>query len=871
MDRMSAVDRLNFGWGRRTPMILQTEASECGLASLAMIASYFGYEADLADLRRRYGFSLKGATLKDLVHIADQLGFATRPLRLDIDDLPRLRTPCILHWDLNHFVVLVRVDRAGAVIHDPAIGMRKVKHAELSRRFTGVALELYPTDRFEPATAPPRVRFRRLLGRVVGVKRALSHQLSLALAIEVFAMASPLFLAWVIDHALVSADYDLLLTLVLAFLLLLLLETSISAIRSWMLMGLSATLKVQSRANLFSHLINLPASFFEARHLGDVTSRFSSQETILNTITTELVEALMDGLMTGLTLTIMLIIAPDLAGIVVAAAALYVILRWASYAPLRQAWMEAIVWRARLDTHFLETLRGIRTIKLFNGQEGRRAHWLNLLVETTNRQLTTERIHVLFQTGSKLLTGLLKIVIIWLGARRVLDNTLSIGLLLAFVAYKDQFISRVTVLIDRVMDLKMLRLHAERLADIALTEPETRRPLLPSPGGHQPPAIELRNVSFRYSEQEPWVLDNVNLRIEAEASVAITGPSGGGKSTLLKLLAGLAQPNHGEILIDGEPLARIGLENYRARIGVVMQDDQLFAGSIADNISFFAERQDHERVVHCAKQAAIHDEIMAMPMGYGTLIGDMGTVLSGGQKQRVVIARALYRQPSILLLDEATSHLDVEREKLVNIAFRALRITRIVIAHRPETIRMSGCVVALKQGKIVQADAAARERFSAIDSHSSQDDAHHRPTGTRLNSPPEGSREGLVRLAASEGAGQRQQRPCSRGRERSRRLWRAPKKRLDEQPCSIVPSVTSEIGLPKATFDMSLPSGSAHDAGQAPESSQQQLDPASQQSTPPEAHRSSVQAAAIGSHQRKAWGRVALALPAYLLMSSTCI
>ncbi|MFC4171100.1 peptidase domain-containing ABC transporter [Microvirga sp. GCM10011540] len=697
---MSAAERLNLGWGRRTPMLLQTEASECGLASLAMVAGYFGYEADLADLRRRYGLSLKGATLKELVRIADQLGFATRPLRLDMEELPKLRLPCILHWDLNHFVVLVSTGRSGAVIHDPAIGIIRMKEAELSRHFTGIALELYPTDRFEPAAAPPRVRLRKLLGRMVGVKRALSHQLSLALAIEVFAMTGPLFLGWVVDHALVAADRDLLLTLVLGFLLLLLLQTTITAMRSWMLMGLSATLKVQSRANLFSHLISLSPSFFEARHLGDVTSRFHSQETILDAITTELIEAIMDGLMVGLTLAIMLVIAPGMTAIVLAGAALYGILRWALYTPLRQASMEAIVWEARLDTHFLETLRGIRTIKLFNGQEDRRAHWLNLLVETTNRNLTAEKLRFLFRTGNMLLMGILKILIIWLGARQVLDNTLSVGLLLAFIAYKDQFISRVSILIDRAVDLKMLRLHAERLADIALTEPETRTSLVPAPGGQRPPTIELRNVSFRYNEQDPWVLDNVNLRIEARESVAIVGPSGGGKSTLLKLLAGLIKPCHGEILIDGEPLARIGLENYRAMIGVVMQDDQLFAGSIADNISFFSEQPDIDRIMLCAKQAAVHDDIAAMPMGYATLIGDMGTVLSGGQKQRVVIARALYRQPGILLLDEATSHLDVEREKTVNAAFRAMGITRIVIAHRPETIRMSGRVIVLEQGKL---------------------------------------------------------------------------------------------------------------------------------------------------------------------------
>jgi ATP-binding cassette subfamily B protein RaxB len=420
-----------------------------------------------------------------------------------------------------------------------------------------------------------------------------------------------------------------------------------------------------------------------------------------------------------------------------------------------------------------------------------------------------------------LLIGVLKIVIIWLGARQVLNNTLSVGLLIAFISYKDQFIGRVSVLIDRAVDLKMLRLHAERLADIALTDPETRSSLVPALGVRPPPSIEFRNVSFRYSEHEPWVLDNVNLRIEAEESVAIIGPSGGGKSTLLKLLAGLIKPCHGEILIDGEPLNRIGLENYRAMIGVVMQDDQLFAGSIADNISFFSEQPDFERVMLCAKRAAVHDDIAAMPMGYGTLIGDMGTVLSGGQKQRVVIARALYRQPGILLLDEATSHLDVERERLVNAAFGEMRITRIVIAHRPETIRMSGRVVALDQGRIRSLDRPAQRdvlRHDGPDRDRMIVDA----APTQRNQSKR-NRRGRRRRHAQQRAPRRfisegQERVLSRapegptgpgsGKELSMAEEALPRQSSDPAVQRDVERagapVEGEIHLPRATFDLSL-------------------------------------------------------------------
>jgi len=280
----------------------------------------------------------------------------------------------------------------------------------------------------------------------------------------------------------------------------------------------------------------------------------------------------------------------------------------------------------------------------------------------------------------------LAILVVWLGAQQVLANTMSVGMLLAYIAYKDQFLDRVSNTIDQAVDVVMLRLHAERLADIALTAPEPHEQAFEVGESRAPIAIEVRNLRFRYGESEPWVLDGVSFRIEPGETVAIVGPSGCGKTTLLKILASLLPPTQGEFLVNGEPLTHAGVARWRSMIGVVMQDDQLFAGSIADNISFFADQPDLRRVERCAKQAAVHADIVAMPMGYNTLIGDMGTVLSGGQKQRVLIARALYRKPSLLLFDEATSNLDVDNEKAVSAAIRATRVTRIIVAHRPETI-----------------------------------------------------------------------------------------------------------------------------------------------------------------------------------------
>jgi len=706
---MSPLDKLAFGWGARLPMVTQTEAAECGLACLAMIAGYHGQPCEIAELRRRLSVSLKGVNLKQLVGMAERLGFASRPVSLELDELCLLNTPCVLHWDLNHFVVLKSVGSDAVLIHDPAVGVRRLPMSAVSRHFTGVALELTPIGEMQPAQAPPRVRMRSVLGHMVGLRRSLGQLFLLALAIEVFAVVSPLFMQWVVDHALVTADRDLLLVLALGFGLLMLLRTVVSAMRGWIVIVLGASLKVQGRSNLFSHLINLPSAYFESRHLGDVMSRFGSQESILQAITTDVVETILDGLLACLTLAIMFLFAPALAGVVVVGALLYGVLRWASYTPLRHASAEAIVWGARRDSHLLETMRGIKTIKLFNAQEGRRAHWMNLLVETVNRQLTTQKLRLLFRIANSLLIGTLVILVVWLGANRVLEKQMSIGMLLAFIAYKDQFLTRVSNLIDRAVDLTMLRLHTERLADIALTKPEPRGGLDDTEVLARPVAIEVRNLRFRYSDTDPWVLDGVSLRVEPGETVAIVGASGCGKTTLLKILASLLPPTEGDILVDGHSLTHLGITRWRSMIGVVMQDDKLFAGSVADNICFFADRPDSRRIEECAGLAALHEEIAGMPMGYHTLIGDMGTVLSGGQKQRLLIARALYRQPGVLLLDEATSHLDVANERLVSAAVRATKLTRIIVAHRPETIRTADRVISLDEigGRAAVAHLAA--------------------------------------------------------------------------------------------------------------------------------------------------------------------
>jgi ATP-binding cassette subfamily B protein RaxB len=697
---MDLLGDLQFGMRRRLPMFLQTEAAECGLASLGMIACFHGHRLDLAALRRRFTVSLKGATLAYLIQAAGRLDLAPRPLRLELGEVSQLRAPCILHWDQNHFVVLRSCDGRVAVIHDPAFGIRRMPLSELSSHFTGIALELTPTARFQPADDRRRIRLRDLMGRVVGLGPALVQVFLLALALQAVAIVSPFYMQWAIDGAVVSGDRDLLSVLGLGFVLLAVIQVGISVLRSWVVLYLGTTLNLQWLANVFSHLLNLPVSFFEKRHLGDVVSRFGSVNTIQRTLTSSFVEALIDGVMALLTFAMMVVYSATLTFVALGAVAVYGTLRVCFYEPLKRATEEHIVHTAKQQSHFLETVRGVQSIKLFGRQEARRARWLNLVVDAVNQDLVAQRLGLGFRTVNSLVFGLERVAIVWLGALLILDSAFSVGMLFAFVAYKEQFSARVAGLIDKLVELRMLSLQGERLADIVLTPPEEQSPPVPVDGIDS--SLEVRGICFRYSDTEPFVLLNCSFTVAPGESLAIVGPSGGGKTTLVKIMLGLLQPTDGKILAGGVDIQKLGIDRYRKLVGTVMQDDQLFAGSIADNISFFDPSPDHDSIEYFARMAAVHEDIVAMPMGYNTLIGDMGAALSGGQRQRILLARALYKEPRILFLDEATSALDIQKERAVNEAIRSLNLTRILIAHRPETIASAERVIVLQGGKVAQ-------------------------------------------------------------------------------------------------------------------------------------------------------------------------
>ncbi|AIR66892.1 peptidase domain-containing ABC transporter [Cedecea neteri] len=689
------INQLDLKLRHTVPLVHQTESAECGMACLAMICGHYGKNIDLISLRRQFNLSARGTTLSGLINMASELGLTTRALSLELDELNALKMPCVLHWEFNHFVVLVSVSRNYAVLHDPAQGRRSVSLNELSQSFTGVALELWPGGGFTATSVSQRISVGSLMRNIYGLKSTLAKIFCLSLVIETINLVMPVGTQLVMDHAIPAKDHGLLTLICVGLILFILLRTSVNIIRAWSSLVLSTSINIQWQSGLFSHLLKLPLSYFERRKLGDIQSRFASLNTLRETFTGSIVGGLMDGIMVIGVLIMMILYGGWLTWFVLGFTLAYVLVRLLTYRAYRQLTEEALVRDARTKSYFMETLYGIATVKMQGMGERRGSQWLNLEIDTVNSEIKVTKMDLLFGGINAFIGACDQIVILWLGTNLVIDNQMTIGMFIAFGAFREQFASRVSSLTNFLLQLRMMSLHNERISDIALNEQEPRKPDRPVGPAMRPVSLETVNLSYRYDSQSPPIFSKLSIHILPGESVAITGPSGTGKTTLMRVLCGLFKPDTGSVIVDGTDITQMGLNNYHKMIGCVMQDDKLFSGSIRENICGFDENADEIWMTECAKASYIHEIITKMPMGYDTLIGELGEGLSGGQKQRIFIARALYRKPGILFMDEATSSLDRESENYVNKAIKMLNITRVIIAHRETTILSADRVISL--------------------------------------------------------------------------------------------------------------------------------------------------------------------------------
>ncbi|MDR7114666.1 peptidase domain-containing ABC transporter [Caulobacter sp. BE254] len=691
---MTQRSELNFSGHRRLPVYMASEAAECGLACIAMIARFHGHNVDLNGLRQRFALSIAGTTLRGLMVIADQLSLAPRALRVELSGVRKLRLPAILHWDLNHFVVLKSIGKATVVIHDPARGARSISVDELSNHFTGVALELTPAAKFEKVEARLPVRLSSLWSKMTGFGGGLVQVLALSLALQVAVFAAPFQLQLVVDEAIGRADSDLLTVLALAFGFLLLLQALLEALRAWALQVFGNLLTFQMVGNVVRHLIRLPSSFFEKRHVGDILSRVRSTGAIQDALTRGIVAALLDGVMGTAAAVILFFYSAELALIVVASLILVFAANLAFYAAMRARTEEQLVAGAQEQSHLMETVRGATTIKVMGRETEREASWRNLYASVLNANISVGKLQINLTLIQAILVHAQTVLVIYFGAKLVLSGAgYSVGMLIAFLSFRQTFTDRMQSLIQQGIQFRLLTLHLDRLSDIVTTEAddaEGEASLFEAKG-----AILLKNVSFSYAPTDPLILQDINLQISVGDFIAITGPSGGGKTTLLKLMLGLNAPSSGEITLEGRAATPALWRSWRRNVGVVAQDDRLLSGTIAENIAFFDPDLDMEKVRSAATSAQVIEDIEYMPMQFMTLVGDMGSSLSGGQRQRILLARALYRDPSVLFLDEGTANLDVETELQIATLIRDLPITRIVVAHRPALINKADRVFTL--------------------------------------------------------------------------------------------------------------------------------------------------------------------------------
>ena len=693
---------ISWPWAERIRPILQSEAAECGLASIAMVARHHGHRVDLIGMRQRFPTSIKGMTLKQIMAVASEIDLAPRALRLETTELKNLLLPAILHWDLNHFVVLENVSGKIVTILDPAKGRRRLTLGKIGRHFTGVALELTPTADFKPINARVQTRLSDLWSRLSNFRQPFTQILALSLLIQVAALVIPFFIQLVVDEAVSQGESSLLTLLLVGFGFIYGLQAITRMLRDWVILCLGESLTFQLAGNVVRHLLRLPMGYFERRHVGDLMSRIGSIQPIQSILTKGLVNVVIDSLLMIATIAVMMAISMQLAMIVVLCTLVYLGITQIMYPALRSRTEEEIVARAMEGSYQMESMRAIRAIKLHGFETMRENGWRNRYAEVISATYKARMLGIRMEFAEDAIFSISFLLTVYFGALAVLDQRLTVGMLLAFLSYRSSFASSASALVQQWQKWRLLGVHLERLSDIVgekkevLAAPKPRAPVA------VPPSIRASGLTFGYDSADAPILDRVSFEIPAGSFVAITGPSGAGKTTLMRLLLGLLTPNAGSLEIEGVALGANTMADWRQRIGAVMQDDYLLSGTLADNISFFDPQPDQQSIEGSAKFARIHEDIAKMPMGYHSLISDMGAALSSGQRQRMLLARAIYRDPDILFLDEGTANLDVKTEDIIARSIAALPVTRVVIAHRPALVELADLVLHVEGGKVTR-------------------------------------------------------------------------------------------------------------------------------------------------------------------------
>jgi ATP-binding cassette, subfamily B, bacterial len=700
----------------RVPVKLQLSAVECGAASLAMILSYYGRQTQVAECRDLTGIGRDGVTAETLARTARNYGLRVKAYSIEeLADFQYVQLPAIAHWNFEHFVVVEHWSPKQIEIIDPGSGRLRLTSQEFAAGFTGVVLTFEPSVQFQRCRPKAQISSPNSLIRyVLHTPGLLLQILGTSLLLQLFGLALPILTQVLIDRVLPLQITSVMPILGIGMVILVLAQMVTTYLRAALLIYLQGRVDARMMLGFFDHLLALPFHFFEQRTTGDLLMRLGSNAIIRETLTSQTLSIILDGAFVLGYLVLMLAQEPVFGITVLILGILQIGLLLSTTRQVHELTQRELSAQAESQSYLVEALTGIMTLKASGSEERAFDYWSNLFFQQLNVSLQRNHLAAVVDTAMLSLRTFSPLILLWIGMRFVLDGTMSLGTMLALNAIATSFLLPLTSLVSNGQRLQFVGAHLQRLTDVLTAEPEQKLQtvqIAPKLTGK----IQFNQVSFRYDANAPLVLENISLTIEPGQKIALVGRSGSGKSTLAKLLLGLYLPTAGEILYDEIPLQVLNWRTLRSQFGVVLQESFLFSGSIRQNISLNHPSLSLKKIIAAAKLAAIHNDIIQMPMGYETRIAEGGSGLSGGQRQRLSLARALAHQPAILLLDEATSHLDVLTESLIEQNLHHLSCTRIAIAHRLSAIRNADTILVLDQGAIVE--QGSHEQLLHLDGH----------------------------------------------------------------------------------------------------------------------------------------------------------
>lgn len=685
---------------RRLPLILQDANGECGIACLAMIAGWYGHRLEYPQLKASYPTTRRGLSLADLAAVADQLNFDVRGYRIDdVADLGKVRLPAILHWGGNHFVVLKSVRKDRYVVHNPAVGVRKLTRKDIEDSFSGFVLEVQLGETFRTIVQEKRYPLARILELTYGLKISIVQVVAIAIVGSMVMMLMPLFVQAAIDTVLPQSDLELLTALAIGLLLVTLTAAFADWLQTRIISNVGGSFFAQLTRNAVGQMLRLPLRYFEGRHPGDLATRLESVDYIRVVVTKSFVAAAVDGIMITLSGLIMFLYAPKLALIISSIFLVVVGIRLSLYPRMRRQATDALKSRSEERAKMIDTLRAISALKSKNATSAAASRWYDSFVQYVNATFKIQMTEANAVLLVEIVTAIGTALTLYLGIAAVLKQELTVGMLYAFFTYRTLFFGRIDNLVTTMTEISMLGANMGRLADFLEMEPEPKTNVVER---QIRDCVQLRDVTYRAGFADKPILHETNLRLVPANGelVAILGPSGSGKTTLLKMLAGLYEPSTGTVEIDGTPLKQWGLTAYRRNIGLLLGADKLMHGSITENVTAFDLDPDPARVMEALRIACLLEAVAELPRGIDTVISEENGVLSSGQRRRLMLARALYHQPPLLLLDEVTANLDAETAAAVIANLAAHPATKVITSHDLQVLQNCSRVFRMEAGRL---------------------------------------------------------------------------------------------------------------------------------------------------------------------------